>query len=206
MSAMLGELAEGRESTEAQSKLGRILVRESPISQRQEGLVKDCLKCQSYKDCLGKPWFHYGEIRFCPFQILWIIEHSETMIANWPSAPEGSSYVDPRIHTGYRSEAHYAKSVGILGEVEYRLQRTRVDGKLLREQVENGKDIAMLAPEARSALMYIKGWRRKKIGYKRWLREVYFAPKTGKKHQLSDSNLTSRKAETYDEFKKRKKK
>ena len=160
--------------------------------------MKDCRDCRTYKDCEGHiyivdteagkqyvSWFHYGEIRWCVFQVLFIIEHSVTLWAgNWPTNPEGSGYIDPGIKTGYSSEGYYIKPVGILGEVEYRRKRTGTDGKLLKEQVENGKDITMLEPESRSALMYIKGWRRKKINYKRWLREVYNAPKTGKKHQF----------------------
>lgn len=148
-------------------------------------MAKDCKRCQDYRDCIGKPWFHYGEIRFCPYQIMFIVENVEILGAgNWPDSPTGSSWTDPAVRTGYRSEAHFTKPVEIVGEVNYRLKRTGVDGKLLREQVENGKAIDDLEPEARSALMYVKGWRRKKIGYKRWLREIYYAPKTGKKHQF----------------------
>jgi len=64
--------------------------------------------------------------------------------------------------------------VSILAEVNKRLSKTDVHGKLLKSQVENGKDIDSLEPEARSALMYVKGLRRKRIDYKRWLRETYY--------------------------------
>lgn len=130
--------------------------------------MKDCRQCKSYKDCPGKQWFHYGEIRWCIWQVLWIIEHSVTLLAgNWPPNPEGSGYVDPGIKTGYASEGYYVKPVGILAEVEYRLKRCGVDGKLLRAEVLAGLE---LSQESKSALHYCKGWRRKRMSYQRWLR------------------------------------
>jgi len=148
--------------------------------------VKDCRKCKDYRDCPGKLWYHYGEIRWCPYQVIFILYNTEVLRpGGWPDNPDGSSYIDSKVQTGFKSEAYFIKPVGILAEVEYRRKRTGVDGKLLKEQAENGKDITMLEPEALSALMYIKGWRRKRIDYKRWLREVYYAPKTGEKHQFN---------------------
>lgn len=118
---------------------------------------------------MGKPWFHYGEIRFCPYQVCWIIEHSDTIIAgNWPANPDGSSHTDPKITAGYKSEAYYVKPTAMLGEVEYRLKRTGVDGKLLRAELLAGLD---LSRESKDALMYVKGWRRKRMTYQRWLRD-----------------------------------
>lgn len=132
-------------------------------------MAKDCRKCKSYKDCPGKPWFHYGEIRWCPWQVLWVIEYSVTLLAGkWPPNPEGSGYIDPGIKTGYGSEGYYVKPVGILGEVEYRLKRCGVDGKLLRAEVLAGLE---LSQESKSALYYCKGWRRKRISYGEWRRK-----------------------------------
>lgn len=128
--------------------------------------MKDCRKCKDYRDCPGKPWFHYGEIRFCPFQILWIIEYSETLIANWPLAPEGSSSVDlPQVKTGYKSEAYFAKPAEILGEVNARLARAGTHGKLLRAEVLAGLE---LSQESKDALMYCKGKWRKRMSYNAW--------------------------------------
>jgi len=128
-------------------------------------VAKDCRECKDYRDCDGKPWFHYGEIRFCPFQILWIIENSETLRADWPPNPDGSSYIDPNIRTGYKSEAYFTKPAGILGEVNARLARTGMYGKLLRAEVLAGLD---LSQEARDALMYVKGGRRKRMSFSAW--------------------------------------
>lgn len=130
--------------------------------------IKDCRKCKTYKDCAGKPWYHYGEIRWCPYQVIFIIENLEVLIAgSWPPNPDDSSYIDPQIRTGYRSEAYYTKPVEILAEVEYRLKRTGVDGKLLKAEILGELE---LSKESKSALMYVKGRRRKRMSYKRWLR------------------------------------
>ena len=138
---------------------------DTPVSEASSGEIKDCRKCRDYRGCKGKPWFHYGEIRFCPFQILWIIEHSETLRANWPPDPDGSTHIDPNVRAGYKSEGYYTKPAGILGEVNTRLARTGIHGKLLRAEVLAGLD---LSSESKDALMYIKGWRRKRMGYNQW--------------------------------------
>lgn len=132
-------------------------------------MAKDCRECKDYRDCPGKPWFHYGEIRFCIYQVCFIIYNEDVLRSGgWPADPDGSSYIDPKVQTAFKSEAYFIKPVGILAEVEYRRKRTGTDGKLLRAQVEGGKDIDELEPEARSALMYIKGWRRKRMSYNAW--------------------------------------
>ena len=132
--------------------------------------MDDCLKCKDYRKCSGnRVWYHYGEIRWCVHQVLWIIERSETLrLGNWPLNPDGSSYTDPNIRTGYKSEAYYTKPAVILGEVEYRLDRTGKDGKLLWDEVKGGLD---LRPEAESALMYVKGWRRERLSYLNWQKQ-----------------------------------
>ena len=128
--------------------------------------MKDCRKCRSYKDCTGKPWYHYGAIRRCIYQVVWIREHSEILrVGTWPSDPDGAGYIDPEIKTGYKSEAYFEKPVGILAEVEYRLNRTGVSGKLLRAEVLAEVE---LSEEARDALMYCKGRRRKDMSFMAW--------------------------------------
>jgi len=132
-------------------------------------VAKECQKCKDYRDCDGKPWFHYGEIRFCPLQILWVIENSETLRSSWPVSPDGSSYTDLTLKSAYKSEAYFVKPGGILGEVNLRLARTGIHGKLLRAQVLAGYD--ELSQESKDALMFVKGWRRKHSPFRSWLRQ-----------------------------------
>lgn len=129
--------------------------------------MKDCRSCRSYKDCPGLAWFDYGAIRFCPYQILFIIANSDILLSgNWPPNPDSSSYTDPAIQSALKPEAYYTKPEEILGEVERRLSRTGINGKLLVAEVQAG--YSELSPEARDALMYVKGWEKKDTSYSQW--------------------------------------
>ena len=127
--------------------------------------MKDCRKCKDYRGCNGKPWYNYGEIRFCPLQILWVITNSEIMITNWPPNPEGSGYTDSGTKPSYKNEGSFAKPAGILAEVNARLVRAGVSGKLLRAEVLAELDLSY---ESKDALMYVKGWRRKLMRFGAW--------------------------------------
>jgi len=132
-----------------------------------------CLKCRNYKECpfgSGKRWYTYQEIRFCPFQVLFIIEKAGILgKGTWPPDPDGSSYVDPGIMTGFTGEAYFAKPIEILAEVELRLTTTKEAGEALIDEVQAGiTNIEMLSRPAKRALMFTKGWRRKKQTYSQW--------------------------------------
>lgn len=130
-----------------------------------------CQVCKNWRDCPyreGKDWYEYLEIRYCFYQVMWIIENADTLRSNWPPNPDGTGYIDSAIHTGYASEASFAKSIIIIAEVEYRLRRCRVDGKLLRAEIIAGLD---LSEESKSALRYCSGWRRKQMSYLNWKKQ-----------------------------------
>lgn len=153
--------------------------------------MQDCRKCRDYRDCPGKPWFSYQEIKFCPFQILWLIENLGP--ESWPPNPGESNYIDPGIKTGYASEGYFAKAAGVRGEINYRLKKCGKDGKILRLEAEKGTCFDNLEPEAKDALMYCKGWRRKRMGYQRWLRHRRYQgkklTKTTTKGEENESSL-----------------
>ena len=127
--------------------------------------MKDCRKCKDYRGCNGKLWYNYGEIRFCPLQILWVITNSEIMITTWPPNPEGSGYTDAGSKPNYKNEGSFAKPAGILAEVNARLTRAGTSGKLLRAEVLAELDLSY---ESKDALMYVKGWRRKLMSFGAW--------------------------------------
>lgn len=134
-----------------------------------------CQVCRNWRRCVyneGKEWYTYPEIRYCPYQVIWIIDKATTLrLGNWPLCPEGSSYIDPGIVTGYSSEAYYAKAIRVIADVSSRVSRTDVDGLLLWEQAENGKTIKMMYHQSRRALMYVKGWRAKRLSYSNWQKQ-----------------------------------
>lgn len=137
--------------------------------------MKDCRSCRDHKDCIGKEWYTIFDVRFCPFQIEWIIEHSETLREGiWPPSPNGSGYVDPAIKTGNVGSAYYTKPTEILAEVEARLRRTGKDGIILWYQI---KQQDHLNPESKMAFYYITGWRRKVMSYPHWRKQRVYRGK-----------------------------
>lgn len=132
-----------------------------------------CIACQDYHDCTfgaGKEWYSFADIRYCPFQVIWIIQNRELIEdGTWP---ESDDHTDPQIHTGYRSEAYFVKPALIWGELRVRLKYTKRDGQTLIEEIDRGlAAIELLSTAARDALMYVKGARRKRQGYAQWLAE-----------------------------------
>ena len=129
--------------------------------------IKDCNDCKSYKGCFGKEFFTYDDIRWCPWQVRWIIEHTELLrLGEWPPEPEG--HVAIRGKRGYASTAYFTKPVEILAEVERRRKRTGIAGELLKAQILAHLDLSY---EAEDALAYIRGYRRKKQSYSAWKKQ-----------------------------------
>ena len=154
----------------------------------------DCRRCKDYRECTalrkddegnytikgrGKDWYHYGEIRWCPYQVIWILQHGEIFRAGqWVTKYEESAESKQ-----LTAEAYFVKAGIAISEVDERLLETSNNGELLWTQIEDERTFNTLSDGAREVLMYVKGFNRKKIGFKRWLRIVYYAPKTVKKEQ-----------------------
>ena len=130
---------------------------------------QDCRSCKDWQSCIGKDWYHYGEIRWCPWQVLWILQHAETLKAGrWPTQEELSHPNSPIRKRQFKTEGYFVKSVIIIAELKARLKTTGLSGKLLKAQAKAGDTIDMLELEAREALMYVSGWRQKAVSYPRW--------------------------------------
>jgi hypothetical protein len=142
----------------------------------------DCHTCRNWRDCPGlREWFNYSEIRFCPYQVIWVIRWADILrTGDWPQDPDGGGD-DNHGQRSIKTEAGFVKPSLILAEVESRLQRTGKDGKILRYQIEamdsryNPLVLCMvydrLDRDARTALLYVKGWRQKKMCFADWKRQ-----------------------------------
>lgn len=132
--------------------------------------MNSCQKCKNWHDCKAPPsWFNYSEIRFCPYQCLWIIGHKETFRAgDWP-VQEGNTDTNNGSHQ-FKNEGYFVKPELIIGELWERLKRTPGQGELLITQVEDGRTLSNLSDGARAILMYVKGKDRKRIDFRRWQR------------------------------------
>jgi hypothetical protein len=131
-----------------------------------------CQRCRRWRDCTAPPdWFNYTEIRFCPYQCLWILAHDETLeCGQWPIQPGQAE--SPLGSRQFRAEAAFVKPEVIIAELRSRLAKTGIQGKLLRAQakaeVTSPDDLEW---EAREALWYITGWNRKTINFGAWKRQ-----------------------------------
>ena len=145
----------------------------------------DCRHCKDYRECKAPPdWFDYSQIRWCPYQCIWILAHSDILrVGEWPKAEDGSGDSNSGSRA-VKTEASFVKPELIIAELEARLERCGTQAELLVTQVEDGRTLSNLSPGAREVLMYIKGFRRKRVGFKKWLREVHYGSKTGEKDQL----------------------
>ena len=127
----------------------------------------DCRNCKMWKGCPGKEWYHFGEIRWCPQQMLWILSYKEVFKAgDWVAKHEESGE-----SRHFNSEAYFVKAGIVIGEVEVRLGRTPNRGKSLITEVEDGKSLEDLSDGAYEILMYVKGKDRKAMDFYAWRRE-----------------------------------
>lgn len=142
----------------------------------------DCHSCKQWKHCPGKDWYHYGEIRWCVWQVIWTLANAGMLLAgHWPKDPEGSDG-DRSGKKQVKTEASFAKVIEIIAEVNDRLKQVGTQAELLITQIEDGRNFSTLSNGAMEVLMYVKGKDRKRTGFKKWLREIYYQ-KTGEKHQ-----------------------
>lgn len=136
---------------------------------------QDCQKCKRYKGCPGHDWYHFGEIRWCPQQVIWLWQNRETLRAGvWVDRHEESGE-----SRQLKAEAYFVQAVLVITELDMRLDKTPNKGELLTTQIEDERDFETLSPGARQILMYVKGRKPKRIGFNRWQREVYGVEKTG---------------------------
>ncbi len=139
--------------------------------------ASQCLSCRSYRRCNGKEWYSYTDIRWCPWQSLWIIQHGPLLEqGKWPPHPDGEPEVERGIKTGYKSEAYFTKPVEIVAEVRRRLHGVPLSCReaLLRECDSHILSLKDLSYPAYMALMYIKGRNRKIMAYHDWRKQVEY--------------------------------
>ena len=134
----------------------------------------DCRTCKRWKDCPGKDQYLYGDIRWCPLQVIWIVQNAEALRSGkWEAEPD-----DSRGSRQVRSEGYFVTAVIAISELEARLTRTHNNGELLITQIEDGRTLSNFSDGAREILMYVSGHRRKRTPFRRWLRVVYGRSKT----------------------------
>ena len=131
----------------------------------------DCRNCRDYRGCIGKEWFNYSEIKWCPLQVVWLLQHKEMLRAGWwPKDPYGSGDTNSTSRT-VKTEATYVKPGIGIAEVDKRLEWVGWRAELLTSQVEDGRTVANLSRGARDVLMYVSGWPRKDLSFSDWKKQ-----------------------------------
>lgn len=113
-------------------------------------------------------WYSYGQFTFKREQVLWALRNADFFReGKWPPQNIVTGYTDPGIRRkGVKREPAFVKPEIIIAEVDWRLEKTGVDGKLLMAEVDAGYE--RFSDEAWRALNYISGWKRKEDSYSAW--------------------------------------
>lgn len=125
----------------------------------------DCLRCKRWAGCLGKDWYDYGDVRWCPQQNIWILQNAASLDAGiYPEQYRGHS-------KQLRAEGYFVKAKIVIGELRRRLDRTPNQGEMLITQVEDGRTLGNLSPGAYEIMMYVKGRDAKLQTFYDWQRQ-----------------------------------
>lgn len=148
--------------------------------------MDDCRSCKKWRDCKHDlSGFDYGDIRWCPYQIVWILQNAASLDAGiYPEQYKGHS-------RQLRAEGYFAKAKLVIGELRYRLELTDNHGELLITQVEDGRTLSTLSPGAYEILMYVKGWRRKSMDFHAWQRQRRYHTKVAQNRDKNEMKSTS---------------
>ena len=95
----------------------------------------------------------------------------------YPPDPQGSSYTGPAVRSQPRQSAPFEKPAQLAAEVDARLKKCRIEGKLLEEEIKNGKEWDELTRWSKRALNYVSGYRRRRTGYRQWCASFHFRHK-----------------------------
>ena len=128
-------------------------------------------------------WLPLREIIFTRDQVLWLLPYlSMLQEGQYPLNPQGTGYVDaPMKKLRVKASAYFTRPVEIAAEIDIRLEKTGIEGKLLVAEARVDMRINELSPEARTALNYISGWRRRKLSYSAWKKQRKYHRKVASK-------------------------
>ncbi len=124
-----------------------------------------------------KDWYSYGEIRYTPEQIIFLLAHKELLESGrWPPQHIETGYTGSSKGRTYNTEGYFVKAVVTIAELNIRLAATNQDGKLVVERYTDGYDEIDLANRHKldyfevvkrigTALRYCGGFKRKRTTY-----------------------------------------
>ncbi len=141
------------------------------------------VRCRDWEGCPGRDWYSLHDNQYCRQQCIWIIDNcieysgGKYQSMGWPpeDKPE-TGYNDTPVQHSTPANASYERPIQEIVEVIKRLERTGKDGRLLLVEIKNaelklkGESYRQqYSQEARNALSYVAGWKRKHRSYRQWL-------------------------------------
>lgn len=130
-------------------------------------MTGDCRHCKDWRGCLGKDWYSFAEVRWCAQQVFWLLKYAYILRQGlWP-IPDERAEVGLK-SGGMSTEARFTKAILVIAELDKRLIRTGWRGQLLAEQAVNREKMMYLNDDAKDALYYVSGWRRKETPFRTW--------------------------------------
>lgn len=137
----------------------------------------ECDYCKKPCSTPNADYYEMNQIKYCSPQILFLIEHLELLRDGiYPCNPINTGYtdsIDPSIRVQPSGIAGFVTPALIYSDVSSRLKACRKDGETLEHEVRylHADYYGLLSPSARNALLYISGWRRKRMKYYKWLKQ-----------------------------------
>jgi hypothetical protein len=136
------------------------------------------VRCRDWNSCGGREWYEMRDIQYCRNQVLFLLQLIDYLpdgwqtVADWPKDPHQAEtgYSDVLVQTSPSSHANYEAELVITAELIHRLERTGKDGRLLLFESRT-RELTELSQDARNALNYVAGWKRKSLKYSFWLRQ-----------------------------------
>lgn len=129
---------------------------------------------------MNDEWYSPGQITFRREEMIFLIQSLPMLKEGyWPPNPLGSGYTEAPLSKKVRHhKAYFEIPEQFAYECEFRLEKTKSDGKILYWQLQAGiNDYEDLEPDAKTALNYISGWRRRTSSYPIWKAKRRYAKK-----------------------------
>jgi hypothetical protein len=134
------------------------------------------VRCRDWRDCPGRAWYSLHDNCYCRMQTLWIVTNcidyfeDKYVSMGWPEEDKGETgYNDTPVQHSQPSTAGFTRPIQEIAEVIKRLERTGKDGRLLLFESRSRDTVEELSQDARNALNYCAGWKRKHRSYRQWL-------------------------------------
>ena len=128
----------------------------------------------SYEDCNGFEWYSFNDLKWCPYQIIWLVEnYIEMSEGMWPDPPEHLEM--DNVQKSKTNRASFVNATLAAGYLAFRFKRCGKEGKALWQEIESyiknaEKEGKKFEPSnnTKMAWYYITGNNGKGYSFRQW--------------------------------------